>query len=132
MVTTTEILDRLKQATADLLWMSESDYPFEIVTWAQSVEMTPTGLFSNLADANLEIETITLTDLFAPVLTIEDWYEEEELEQVNRYTDLFHAIDSNLHDVRVFRIGSIEIAVYIVGKTPNGDIVGLKTQVVET
>lgn len=131
MVTTAIIIDRLKQATIDLLWSSESDYPFEIVTWKQGIEMTPTALFSRGDDADRSIE-ITLTELFAPVLTVEDWYEAEEIAQVNRYTELFHAIESNLAQVQVFRVGEVEIAIYIVGKTPNGDLVGLKTHVVET
>lgn len=131
-MTTAEIIELLKQATIDLLWSSESDYPFEIVTWDRGVDLTPAALFSNLHDPNLAIETITLTDLFAPVLTAEDWYEAEELAQVNRYTDLFHAIESNLAEVKVFRIGEVEIAIYMIGKTPDGEIVGLKTHVVET
>jgi hypothetical protein len=131
-VTTAEITDLLKQATTDLLWSSESDYPFELVTWDRNVEMTPTALFSKLEDPKAAIESTTLTDFFAPVLSVEDWYEEEELAQVKRYTDLLHAIESNLFDVQVFRVGEVEIAVYIVGKTPDGDIVGLKTHVVET
>jgi Nuclease A inhibitor-like protein len=131
-VTTAEIIDLLTQATTDLLWSSESDYPFELVTWDRNVEMTPTALFSKLEQPNVSIELITLTDFFAPVLSVEDWYEEEELAQVKRYTDLFHAIESNLADVHVFRVGEVEIAVYIVGKTTEGDLVGLKTYVVET
>lgn len=132
MVTTAIIIDRLKQATIDLLWSSESDYPFEIVTWKQGIEMTPTALFSGGDDADRSIETLTLTELFAPVLTVEDWYEAEEIAQVNRYKELFHAIESNLAQVQVFRVGEVEIAIYIVGKTPAGDLVGIKTHVVET
>jgi hypothetical protein len=132
MVTTAIIIDRLKQATIDLLWSSESDYPFEIVTWKQGIEITPTALFGSEDDANRSIETLTLTELFAPVLTVEDWYEAEEIAQVNRYTELFHAIESNLAQVQVFRVGEVEIAIYIVGKTPAGDLVGIKTHVVET
>jgi hypothetical protein len=131
-VTTPEIIDRLKQVTVDLLWSSESDYPFEIVTWARDVEMIPAVLFSDLLDPNSVVESIALTDFFAPVLTIEDWYEAEELAQVDRYTDLLDSIESNLSEVKVFRMGEVEIAIYIVGKTPDGDIVGLKTHAVET
>jgi hypothetical protein len=130
--TTPEIIDLFKQATTDLLWSSESDYPFEIVTWDRGVEMTPNALFSKREDPAATIDTISLTDLFAPVLIVEDWYEAAELEQVNRYTDLLHAIESNLAEVQVFRVGEIEIAIYIVGKTPTGDIIGLKTHAVET
>lgn len=131
-MTTAEITDLLTQATTDLLWSSESDYPFELVTWDRNVELTPTALFSKLEEPSAAIESIPLTDFFDPVLTVEDWYEDEELVQVKRYTDLLHAIESNLADVQVFRVGEIEIAIYIVGKTSDGDLIGLKTHVVET
>jgi hypothetical protein len=131
-MTTAEIIDRLKQATADLLWASESDYPFEAIAWERDVEMTPTALFKELTLTGLKIETLTLSDFFAPALIIEDWYEEEELATVDRYTNLVRDLESNLTEIQVFRLGEIEIAVYIIGKTPDGDLVGLKTQLVET
>jgi Nuclease A inhibitor-like protein len=131
-VTTAEIIDRLKQATKDLLWSSESDYPFEIVSWELGIELTPTDLFSNIYDTDLAIESITLTDLFEPVLAIEDWYEQAELALVDRYTNLLDSINTNLAEVQVFRVGEVEIDIYIIGKTPTGDIIGLKTLSVET
>ena len=131
-VTTAEIIDRLTQATVDLLWSSESDYPFELVTWISGTEVTSAALFKDLDDADLEIESMTLTDLFKPVLVVEDWYEAAELAQIDRYTNMLQAIESSLADVQVFRVGEVEIAIYVVGRTSAGDIVGLKTHVVET
>lgn len=134
-MTTAEIIDRLKQATQDLVWVSESDYPFEVVTWKCGTQIDPKVLFTSptVADLiNVPIESITLKDFFAPAITIEDWYEQAELTQVDRYQKLLQAIESNLTEVTVFRVGEIEIAIYIIGKTPNGDLVGLKTQIVET
>ena len=131
-MTTAEIIDRLRQATVDLLWSSESDYPFEIVTWQHGTEPNPTTLFRDREQSDRSIATIPIADFFAPVLTAEDWYEAAELKQVERYTELLHALESQLTDVMVFRIGEVEIAIYIVGKTPTGDLVGLKTHVVET
>jgi hypothetical protein len=113
------------------MWSSESDYPFEIVTWSQGTELTPTALFGKLP-ATDQVTTLTMPDLFEPVLTVEDWYEADELALVDRYTHLLHTIESQLSDVQVFRIGEVEIAIYIVGKTPAGDLVGLKTYTVET
>jgi Nuclease A inhibitor-like protein len=127
-----EICDRLRQATVDLSWMSESDYPFEVVTWERGIELKPTALFPEVTSDEVAVETVTLTDLFAPAIAIEDWYEAEELAQVDRYKELLHAIESNLTDVRVFRVGEINITIYVVGKTTDGDLVGLKTQAVET
>jgi Nuclease A inhibitor-like protein len=131
-MTTAEIIDRLQQASANLFWSSESDYPFEIMTWERGTEMTTPALFPDLIMTDPQVETTTLTDFLAPALTTEDWYEEEELATVDRYQDLFQSIETHLTDVRVFRIGECEITIYIVGKTPDGDIIGLKTQSVET
>jgi hypothetical protein len=131
-MTTAEILDRLRQATVDLLWLSESDYPFEVIAWERGVEITPTALVKELTQPDLQVETIELAAFFEPALAVADWYAAEELAQVDRYQELLHAIEANLTDVRVFRVGEIEIAIYIVGKTPAGDVVGLKTHVVET
>jgi Nuclease A inhibitor-like protein len=131
-VTTAAIIDRLKQATTDLLWSSESDYPFEVVSWEPGTELNPTDLFSNIYDTELAIESITLLDLFEPVLTIEDWYEQAELDLVDRYTNLLDLINTNLTEVEVFRVGEVEIDIYIIGKTPTGNIIGLKTRSVET
>ena len=132
MMTTAEIIDRLQQATADLLWGSESDFPFELITWERGVEITPTALFKELAAPNISIEVLTLADFFAPALIVEDWYEESELATVDRYTNLVHELESNLTEIQVFRLGEIEIAVYIIGKTPDRDLIGLKTHLVET
>jgi hypothetical protein len=129
-MTTAEIIDRLQQATTDLVWTSESDYPFEIVAWGKDTELNPTALFKLPADT--AIQKIAIQDFFAPALQTEDWYGEEELATVDRYQKLLDAIGSNLSDVIVFRVGEIEITVYIVGKTLDRDLVGLKTQVVET
>jgi hypothetical protein len=127
-MSTKEIIDLLKQNTVDLLWISESDYPFQIVVWSDN-EIN-SMLFSDRA--NEKIEMISLDDFFAPALEVEDWYEIEELATVDRYKLLLETINANLTDLKVFRIGSIEIDLYIVGKTPSGDIIGLQTTIVET
>lgn len=130
-VTTATIIDQLKQATTDLLWSSESDYPFELVTWERNTDLTPAALFRDLTDDD-HVESISLTDFFAPVITVEDWYEAEELALVDRYQALLQTIKSNFSEIRVFRVGEIEIAIYIIGKTATSDVVGLKTISVET
>jgi Nuclease A inhibitor-like protein len=127
-VNTQEIIDRLKQTTIDLLWVSESDYPFQIVVWSDKA--IDSRLFPTCP--NEDIQVISLDDFFAPALRVEDWYEEEELATVDRYKLLLQTIDSSLSEIRVFRLGEIEVDVYIVGKTPDGDVIGLQTTIVET
>jgi hypothetical protein len=127
-MSTAEIIDRLQQATEDLLWVSESDYPFQIVKWSN--KEIDSMLFADRADE--EIKVISIDDFFAPALKVEDWYETEELATVDRYKLLLETINANLTELKVFRLGSIEIDIYIVGKTPSGDVIGLQTTTVET
>jgi hypothetical protein len=136
MMSTEEIIDRLKQTTADLLWISESDYPFQIVVWSN--KEINSMLFPDRIDDDIKV--ISLDDFFAPALKVEDWYGLEELATVDRYKLLLETINANLTELKVFRIGSIlpgrgsakEIDLYIVGKTPSGDALGLQTTSVET
>jgi hypothetical protein len=132
-MTTAEIVEKLQQASADLLWMSESESPFEIVKWERGSDCTPETLISSSdRDADRAIGCTSLADFFAPALRVEDWYGAEELANVKKFEELYHAIESNLQQVQVFRVGEVEVTVYILGKTPDGDTVGLKAQVVET
>ena len=129
-MTAKEITDRLSTLSKDLLFISESEYPFETFTW-KSVTLTPeTILTRSHKSADTAIESITLEDFFAPVVTDEDWFEDEDREIAQRFRDLQAAINT-LENVQVFRLGKIEIDVYIVGAI-GADIVGLKTKVIET
>jgi Nuclease A inhibitor-like protein len=130
-VTTAEIIDRLHQATTNLVWTSESDYPFEVVNWDRGTELKSTDLFTDLP-TDTPIDTITLQEFFAPALQPEDWYGQEELATIDRYQKLVETIATNLSNIVVFLVGDIEITVYIVGQTSDRIPVGLKTQVVET
>ncbi|MFN5725198.1 MAG: nuclease A inhibitor family protein, partial [Pseudanabaena sp.] len=80
--------------------------------------------------AKTPIEVIALEDFFATVVTAQDWFEDEDREIAQRFRDLQTAI-ATLENVQVFRLGKVEIDVYIVGAIAN-DLVGLKTTVVET
>jgi len=41
-------------------------------------------------------------------------------------------LESNLSDIQVFRVGEINIDIYVVGKIQSRDLAGLATKVVET
>lgn len=129
-MTAKEIIDRLSTLSKDLLFPSESEYPLEPFTW-ESTSLTPeTILTRSQKPADTLIESITLEEFFAPVTTDEDWFEDEDREIAQRFRDLQAAI-ATLENVQVFRLGAVEIDVYIVGAI-GPDLIGLKTTVIET
>lgn len=112
-----QILDQLKRVTAGLLVMSESDYPFEIIQWDESTEITPEFLRS-LTNESEEAQV-----------------EETSVEQflaTGPFEHLEKFLREHLKDLRVYKVGAISIPVYIVGKSPEGSWLGLSTRVVQT
>ena len=129
-MTAKEIIDHLSTLSKDLLFPSESEYPLEPFTWKSATLKPETILTRSQKPADTAIESITLEDFFTTVTTDEDWFEDEDREIAQRFRDLQAAI-ATLENVQVFRLGKIEIDVYIVGAI-GPDLIGLKTTVIET
>jgi hypothetical protein len=129
-MTSKEITDRLSTLSKGLLFPSESEYPLEPFTWKSTTLAPETILTRSQKPSNTAIEAIALEDFFAPVVTDEDWFEDEDRAIAQRFRDLQAAI-ATLENVQVFKVGKIEIDVYIVGAI-GPDLVGLKTTVIET
>ncbi|MEG4584679.1 nuclease A inhibitor family protein [Microcoleus sp. MOSTC5] len=130
---TDSITDQLNQASEGLLFPSETDAPFEVVSWPTQEELTQTKLLEltgHPPDAPVEMRTVD--EFFAIATSEEAWHDEEERETAKRFQNLVNFLKQNLSQLQVYRVGSVEIDAYIVGVTQNGDWAGLSTQVVET
>jgi hypothetical protein len=128
-----EILVELKRLTEGLLFMSESDYPFEIVYWKGLTEVTPQfllGLSGQAEDA--PVETLSPDEFFGVAMSEESWRAERARAEAQRYRALLELLKESLDELKVYKIGSIRMAVYIVGRTGTGNWLGLSTVVVET
>ena len=127
-----ELIDQLHTASEGLLWLSESDYPFETVYW-ENVDDINTKLL-RMADCTPEtkIEVRELDRFFNRVTEEQDWCEEKEIAECKRYQELVKLLKTHLKDIKVYRVGSREISCYILGKTESNAIAGLSTISVET
>lgn len=127
-----ELINQLQQASEGLLWLSESDYPFEVICWEKVDDIEAKLL--ELTDSNSEttIEVKELESFFKRVTEEKDWYEEEEMAECKRYQELVKLLKTHLADIKVYRVGEIEVNCYILGKTESGAIAGLSTISVET
>jgi hypothetical protein len=81
-----ELAEELQAATAGLLFMSESDYPFEVIRWQGSDELNPAYLrgVANV-DAESPVAEVTLPDFFGTAAGEQDWKGEAELATARRY-----------------------------------------------
>jgi hypothetical protein len=130
-----EIIPILQKASEGLLMPSESEYPFEPFVWSGQVEepLVPKKLLELTAyPQDLPVETVAVDYLFRHLAQHQDWHDEQQKEDVQKYQQLVEVLKNNLSDLQVYRVGERNIDVYIIGKTQTGDLAGLATKVVET
>ncbi|NMG06555.1 nuclease A inhibitor family protein [Brasilonema sp. UFV-L1] len=124
---------KLKDACSGLFMPSESDYPFEPFVWSCTSELTPEKILELTGHPqNAPIQTVDMDHLFGKLAQEQEWHDDQQKENVSKYRHLVEVLQSNLSDIRVYRIGKRSIDVYVVGKTESGDLAGLTTKVVET
>jgi uncharacterized protein (DUF2267 family) len=130
---TDSIATQLKQVSNGLLFLSESDAPFEVISWQTQGELTPAKLLqltNHPPDAPVKV--VSVDDFFARATQEEDWHDQEERETVKQFQNLVSVLKQNLSQLQVYRVGNTNIDPYIVGMTPSGDWTGLSTKLVET
>ncbi len=129
------LLDTLGKATFGLLFPSESDAPLTPYTFPgpKGAEPTPEALLlAEHLPRDTPVETITVADLFDPFAKLDEDASDEDKAEAARYRCLIELLSQELTDLRVYRVGAVDIDVYILGKDPCGAWLGLKTHVVET
>lgn len=130
-----DIPKKLKSLSQNLVWMSESDYPFDIFTWSNQ-ELEEVNIQKLLQKTNHSLEApvkvIDIDKFFHRATREQEWYDEEEKETAKKYQALVETLKQNLDNIQVYQVGEVEIDVYIVGKSKSGDWVGLSTKSVET
>ncbi len=65
-------------------------------------------------------------------MTPRAWYGEEEQARMRRFRVLHDVLKAELCDITVYKIGTVAIDVYVVGRGSAGTYYGLTTKVVET
>jgi len=98
--------------------MSESDYPPEIVRRNGEIAITPEYLCS--ISARPADSPTKETDL------------ETFFQMSGRFKNVMDLIKHNLAEVEVYKVGEINIPVYIVGRSPEGNWLRLSTHLIQT
>ncbi|MBC1218672.1 nuclease A inhibitor family protein [Nostoc sp. UCD121] len=127
-----EIVEKLKEASTGLLMMSESDYPFEVVQWEGAAPATPEKILQLTGSQNLPVEVVELDYLFRNCAFEQEWHNDSQKQDVKRFQTLIQTLKDNLSDIKVYRVGQINIDAYIIGQTKDGDLAGVVTKLVET
>ena len=118
------LLGLLKKASTGLLFRSETEAELEPFVWEDGDGELTTDQLLERTDYLPEtpVETMELAGFFRAVSKA---YKPE-------FDALAKLLSEHLSDIKVYKIGEVEKEVYIVGKTDDGKLAGVKTEVVET
>jgi Nuclease A inhibitor-like protein len=130
-----QITQELKNITENLVYASESEYPFTVVRWDgkdRKLSLSNESLLQvTKYSSDLPITIVNLEDFFHRAITAEEWHSEPEQANVIRFKELIAYLKANFGEVKVFKVGEFEFDAYILGII-DGDLVGLQTKVVQT
>ena len=122
--------DKLESAASGLLMMSEADYPFDYFTTEGIV--IDSALALKLADkpAGTFVEEITL-DYLLRNLTDESRGSVTP-ESAQQFKIFATTVKQELSGIKVLRVGSVQVDVFILGFAADGTIAGMRTKLIET
>lgn len=125
-------LQTIGDAAKGLLFPSESDFPIEAFEYGER-EPTPEDVRERLAtDGKANVEDTTIPYLFEGLTTAPDDASDNEKASAARFAKLVEVLETELEDVRVYRVGAVDIDVVVLGRHESGSWLGVKTKVVET
>jgi hypothetical protein len=129
-----DTLRTIQTAIHGLLYTSETDSPFTLMHWRSSEPTLTSAVFLKLIDESpgAQVEEIGLEEFFRGLTQDQDWHDEVAKQFVQKYRNLLIVLKQNLAELKVFRIGKVQIDIYVVGREANGDWAGIKTTAVET
>lgn len=126
-------VEKVKELSEGLYYISETDaeiFPFE-GTKAEAV--TKENILIQTKNApDAPVEERNFAEIFARLTAMQDWFGDEEKATAERFAAIQKFLEENLKDLKVFKIGSIQIDVYFVGLDANGNLMGIQTKAVET
>jgi hypothetical protein len=124
---------QIRKIAEGLYYISETDAEVSPFTGTRADAATKENLLrqtGNKPDA--PVEEREFAAFFTRLTKIEDWFGDEEKHSAAKFARLKELLESNLKDLKVFKVGRIEIDVYVVGLDSENRLAGIKTKAVET
>jgi hypothetical protein len=130
-----KLREELERASSGLTYSSESDRPFEFFSLNYPGKRTTPSIaeFARLVEVppDVPVEVLSLEIFFARHTTTSDPYDGNAQRLRPRYEELVRVLSRRLRDVKVYRVGTGEVACYIAGLDASGNLAGLRTVAVE-
>jgi hypothetical protein len=122
----------LLKASEGLLYPSESDYPFQDFYNSQTYSLPSPQQFASLIEQQGQQVTQVNFDEFFNQLIRNQRSSGTDAATLRRYQFLRQAFKTRFTSLSVYRVGQIQVQVYIIGVNSSCGMAGLKTISIET
>lgn len=123
----------IENAVRGLYYISETDAEIEFFEGGRAESVSKEILLKQIGKRENEtVEERNFHEFFDQLTAIENWFGDEERETARKFSVLKNLLEKNLRDLRVFKVGEIELEIYIIGADEEGRLAGVKTEAVET
>lgn len=123
----------LEAMTKGLVYISETDAAVIPFTGGTSPAVTAEEILRHTGQgADTTVETITAADFFDRLTKVKDWFGDTEIKRARQYAELRAELERTLIGLTVFKVGRVQIDLYIVGLDEDGRLAGVRTKAVET
>jgi hypothetical protein len=124
---------QIKSAAAGLWYMSETDAEIFPFTGSKADSVTKENLLGQTGKPpDTPVEERGFEEMFARLIKIEDWFGDEEKATAEKFAALKALLVNNLTDLKVFKVGQIQLDIYFIGLDKEGNLAGFQTKAVET
>jgi len=124
-------LEELEGAIAGLWYPSESDALVSLMIYADPMPNTA-ALGQHLGADPAKGQHQSADDFFRPVLNNPYWASAQGGHLAQKYARLRDVLNLHLTDLQSFRVGAVNVTLYLLGRHPSGCYLGVCTLVTET
>jgi len=126
-------MEKISAACEQLFFVSEMDAPVEPVALPRMTDLSPDALLEALGRSDEEpIQMAAATEFFDRLTRTQEWQSENEKKLIRRFAHLSDVLEDELEDIRLFRIGEVQVDIFVIGLTRGGTVAGVRTRAVET
>lgn len=127
------LTQQIKTAVEGLWYISETDAEIFPFAGSKADAVTKENLLAQIGKpSDTPVEERGFDEMLARFITIQDWFGDEEKATAEKFAALKSLLEKNLTDLKVFKIGRIEVEIYFVGLDAEGNLAGIQTKAVET
>jgi len=128
-----DLAKQIRKFAKGVYYTSETDAKISLFVGKKAQAVTKEVLLSQTAKSDdVPVEERDFEEFFSPLTKTQDWFGDEEKQATQKFSGLKVLLEKNLKDLKVFKIGQIELDIYIVGLDEKSILTGIKTKAVET